>query len=166
MAKGITLIGMPGAGKSTIGRMLATRLGFSFVDLDNLIRDREGKTHSQIAREKGDAELSRLEEFYTLGINLEKTVFAPGGSIVYLPLAMEKITAETKVIYLDTPLEMIAENLGYQIDQRGIIGLKEKGLAGVFAERRPLYERYAYDRINCRGLKPDEICERLASLLG
>ena len=164
--RGITLIGMPGAGKSTIGRMLAGRLGFSFVDLDNLIRDETGKTHAQIAKENGDAELSRVEEFYTLGLNFEKTVFAPGGSIVYLPEAMKKVVADSRVIYLDVPLAEIENRLGDEIADRGIVGLKEKGLAGVFAERRPLYEKYAHDRIDCSNLKPEEVCDRLVSLLG
>src|SRR3972149_6935474 len=155
--KGITLIGMPGVGKSTIGRLLAEKIGFSFVDLDNLIRDREGRTHAQIAQEKGDSELSRLEEFYTLGLNLEKTVFSPGGSIVYLPKAMEKLRRETLVIYLSAPIDVIRKNLGDRIDERGIVGLKEKGLGGIFSERAPLYEKFAHQSINCVGLSEDQI---------
>lgn len=163
--KGITLIGMPGAGKSTIGRLLAEKIGFSFIDLDNLIRDREGKTHAQIAREKGDSELSRLEEMYTLGLDLEKTVFAPGGSIVYLPEAMAKLRNETKVIYLVVSPEDIASRLGDQLEQRGIIGLREKGLSGIFSERAPLYERYAHLKIDCGKKDATAVVELVSSLI-
>lgn len=164
--RGITLIGMPGSGKSTVGRLLAERIGFAFVDLDNLIRDSEGKTHAQIAAEKGDAELVRLENEYTAALNLEKTVFAPGGSMVYSSVAMEKLCKETMVVFLSLPLEMISKNLGADIKSRGIVGFNEKGLDGVLAERRPLYEKYAGHTIDCAGLAPQEICEKLVALLG
>lgn len=165
MAKGITLIGMPGSGKSTIGRLLAGRLGFTFVDLDNLIRDKEGKTHAQIAREKGDAELSRLEEFYTLGLNFENTVFAPGGSIVYSSGAMEKLRRDTEIIYLKLPLAEIGSRLSGNLETRGIVGLKEKGLDGLFAERSVLYEKFAHWSVNCSGLSEDQIIDIILMFL-
>ncbi|MEK7640578.1 MAG: shikimate kinase [Patescibacteria group bacterium] len=164
MPKGITLIGMPGVGKSTIGRLLAAKIGFSFVDLDNLIRDSEGKTHSQIAKEKGDAELTRLEEFYTRGLNLERTVFSPGGSIVYSESAMEKLCRETNVIYLSAPLATIEQRLGDGIAGRGIVGFAEKGLAGVFLERQPLYEKYAHRKIECDTETAEQLADRISSL--
>lgn len=163
--RGITLIGMPGSGKSTVGRILADRLGFNFIDLDNLIRDKEGKSHSDIAEEKGDSELSRLEEVYTLGLNFDKTVFAPGGSIVYSSAAMEKLRQETSVIYLLTSIDAIRKNLGDGINQRGIIGFKEKGLEGVFAERRPLYEKYAHFTFDCGSKSAEEVSEAVAGLI-
>ncbi|MDO8467082.1 MAG: shikimate kinase [bacterium] len=156
---------MPGSGKSTIGRLLAEKIGFSFVDLDNLIRDREGKTHTQIILEKGDKELVRLEEFYTATLNLEKTVFAPGGSIVYSPAAMEKLRQETVAIYLSTPIDVIRKNLGDQIEQRGIVGLRGRGLEGVFAERSPLYEKYAHFTVDCGSKSAEEVCDAVAGLI-
>ncbi len=155
---------MPGVGKSTIGRLLAAKIGFAFLDLDNLIRDGEGKTHAQIALQRGDQELSRLEELYTLETNLDKTVFAPGGSIVYSEPAMEKLRRDTRVIYLSAPLSVIHERLGDQIAERGIVGFAEKGLAGVFAERQPLYERYAHYRVECGTASVEELVERIAAL--
>ncbi len=162
---GITLIGMPGSGKSTIGRLLAAKIGFAFVDLDNLIRDKEMKTHAQIAKERGDAELSRLEEVYTLRLNLEKTVFAPGGSIVYSPTAMEKLRRDTKIFYLAVSAEEISRRLGDQLHHRGIIGLEERGLAGIFSERLPLYERYAHMRIDCGNKDAAAIVKQVSSLI-
>ena len=155
---------MPGVGKSTIGRLLAGKIGFAFLDLDNLIRDSEGKTHAQIAQERGDQELSRLEESHTLKANLEKTVFAPGGSIVYSALAMEKLCRETLVIYLSAPLSVISDRLGEQVSARGIVGFVEKGLAGVFAERAPLYEKYAHRRIECGAETAGQLADKIAAL--
>ncbi|TSC81839.1 MAG: shikimate kinase [Parcubacteria group bacterium Gr01-1014_19] len=155
---------MPGVGKSTIGRLLAGKIGFAFLDLDNLIRDSEGKTHAQIASERGDRELSRLEESYTLKANLEKTVFAPGGSIVYSELAMEKLCRETQVIYLAADLAVISQRLGDQIAERGIVGFAEKGLAGVFAERASLYEKYAHRKVECGAETAEQLAEQLAHL--
>lgn len=186
--KGITLIGMPGAGKSTIGKTLADRLGFQFVDLDVLICEKEGRSHDQISREKGDAELMRLEEKYTLELDFSCflhsrgrfriaevpakrgvearcscTVFSPGGSIVYSPRAMEKLRAETTVVYLELPLLEIENRLGNGAATRGIVGLSEKGLGGLFEERASLYQSFAHQTINCFGLNDKTIVEKIAN---
>lgn len=163
--RGITLIGMPGAGKSTVGRLLAEKLGFAFIDLDNLIRDKEGKSHSQIISEHGDQELVRLEESHTLNLNLENTVFAPGGSIVYSPAAMGKLTRETLIIYLSVPIGVIEKNIGDQIDHRGIVGLSGRGLEGVFDERRPFYEKYAHFQVDCGNRDAASIADQVSSLI-
>lgn len=147
--RGITLIGMPGAGKSTIGKMLARKLKFRFVDLDILIKEKEGRSHAKILEEDGAKELLRLENLHTLDSDLSKTVFSPGGSIIYSKPAMEKLEKETSVFYLDMPLGKIRRRLGKNLNTRGIVGLKEKGLEGLFNERAPLYKKYAHYIINC-----------------
>ena len=156
---------MPGAGKSTIGKMLAKQLGFEFVDLDILIKEKEGKSHDKIAREKGDAELLRLENLYTLDLDLADTVFSPGGSIVYSSEAMDKLKKETQIIYLELPLEEIKKRLGKKASTRGIIGFKEKGLDGLFSERTPLYESFADHTIFCSGLSDKQILEKIHEIL-
>ena len=158
--RGVTLIGMPGAGKSTIGKILAVRLEFKFVDLDVLIREKEGRSHDQISRENGDAELLRLEEQYALGLDLARTVFAPGGSIIYSPRAMEKLRDETAIVYLELPFSEIKNRLGDNAAARGIVGLKEKGLDGLFTEREPLYLSYAHHIIHCQDLSDAEIVDK------
>jgi shikimate kinase len=162
--KGITLIGMSGSGKSTIGKLLALELGYHFVDLDDLIKEKEGRSHAEILDEKGEDELLHLEEKYTLELNLMKTVFSPGGSIIYSAMAMEKLRRETTVIYLDLPLEIIKERLGNDVNCRGIVGLKEKGIAQLFSERVPLYQSCAHYVINCSGRSIKEIIEEICLL--
>lgn len=172
MAKGnlitmqsITLIGMPGAGKSTIGKKLAQQSEFNFVDLDALIKEKTDTSHDEIAREQGDSALMRMEESYTLGLNLAKTIFSPGGSIVYSVPAMEKLRQETKIIYLELPLSEIKKRIGRIAEMRGIVGLAEKGLDGLFAERVPLYEKFAHHTINCQNLTEDEILQSINAIL-
>lgn len=147
--KGITLIGMPGAGKSTVGKMLAEQLGWKFVDLDILIKEKEGRSHADILEKDGEARLLDLENQYTLALNLEKAVFSPGGSIIYSPAAMEKLKNDTAIFYLEMPLDKIKKRLGPRPDKRGIVGLKEKGLAKLFEERAPLYRKLAHHIIDC-----------------
>lgn len=148
--KGITLIGMPGAGKSTIGKLLAKHLRFRFLDLDDLIRQKEGIDIDKILQNKGNEEFSRLETNYTLQQNLSDTVFSPGGSIIYSPQAMEKIKQGTMIIYLETSLEEIKKRLDENIKrQNTIVDLKEKGIDRLYKERIPLYKYYADKTINC-----------------
>jgi len=163
--KGITLIGMPGAGKSTIGKILAERLGFKFIDLDVFIKEKEGKSHAEIAKKRGDDALVKIEETYTLGLDFDKVVFSPGGSIVYSPLAMEKVASQTTIFYLALPLETIRKRLGNGVETRGVVGFERLGLKGVFDEREPLYLSYANNVIQCRGLSDAEIVQKINEIL-
>lgn len=163
--KGITFIGMPACGKSAIGRLLADRLGYYIIDLDELIKEKEGKSHSEILEEFGEKELLRLEEMYALDLNFSRTVFSPGGSIIYSPKAMEKLRKETNIIYLELPLLEIENRLSGKIDSRGIIGLKEKGLERLFEERHYLYKKFCHHTINCRGLNQEEIIKLIYAVL-
>lgn len=163
--KGVTLIGMPGAGKSTIGKMLANRLGLRFVDLDIFIKDRNGRSHADILEKDGEARLLQLENDYTLTLDLSRTVFSPGGSIVYSPKAIEKLRKETAVIYLDLPLEEVYRRLGPNLDSRGIVGLREKGLKILFEERTPLYQSFAHHTIDCWNLSDAEIISKIVKFV-
>ena len=154
---GITLIGMPASGKSIIGRALAKRLNFKFIDLDDLILEKEGRSHAEILAESGKDKLLEIEEKYTLGLDLHNTVFSPGGSIIYSETAMKKLQNETLIFYLELPLEKLKERLSNKVASRGIVGLEGKGIAGLFKERAPIYQKFAHHTINCTNLK-DEDC--------
>jgi shikimate kinase len=94
-------------------------------------------------KRKGGQALSHLEEQYALSLNLQNSVFAPPGSMVYSQKAMEKIKRDSIVIYLEATPETIEKRLGENLYKNGIIGLEEKGLSGLMAERIPLYKKYA-----------------------
>lgn len=144
MEKGITLIGMAGAGKSAVGRILAQMLGWRFVDLDKLILEKQGVTHHEYMKRNGEQALKTLEESLTLNLDLQETVFSPPGSVIYWqPEILEKIKGTSNFVYLEVTPETIEKRLGERLYQNGIIGLLEKGLRGLMAERVPLYKKYA-----------------------
>ncbi len=163
----ITLIGMPGSGKSTIGKLLAGKLGFQFLDLDVFIEEQEGKNTGEIARERGDTALLQIEERCALAVPLNRVVFSPGGSIVYSARAMERIRQATTIIFVDVPLAELHRRIDPDLVQndRGIIGLREKGLDGLYAERAPLYQKFAHYTVACAGLAEEDIIQRISDVI-
>lgn len=167
--KGITLVGMSGVGKSTIGLMLAKSLGFAFVDLDDVIKEKEGESHVTILQRVGDQKFLEIEERHALGVQLEKKVFSPGGSIVYSAEAMEKIKKESMIFYLKISFAELVGRVGGDAEswsRRGIVGLEEKGLEKLFYEREPLYAAVADHAIDCDELSDREAVARIMSIFG
>lgn len=144
----IILIGMPGAGKSTVGVVLAKRLGYAFLDSDLVIQGREGKLLHEIISERGVEGFWAVEEDANVSIDVRRTVVATGGSVIYGPRAMEHLKQIGTVIYLQLPCEAIADRLG-DLDERGVTLREGQGLEDLYAERIPLYERYADITIDC-----------------
>ncbi len=134
---------MAGSGKSAVGEVVAEMLGWQFVDLDKLILQTQNMSHDDYMKTHGEAGLAVLEEQLTLNLDLQDTVYSPPGSIIYHNKGMEKIKKESIVVYLKTEPEIIEKRLGENLYKNGIIGLKEKGLAKLMAERAVYYEKYA-----------------------
>ena len=146
--RNITLIGMPGCGKSTLGRLLAHRLGYEFVDCDVTIES-SGQTLQQIIDEKGEEGFLRVEEAILFALGGERKVFSPGGSCVLSQHAMEHLRRTSLVVFIDVPLQVLQKRLAPEnIDMRGIIGLRKKPLEELFFYRRPLYLEYAHLVVN------------------
>ncbi|HVF69403.1 MAG TPA: shikimate kinase [Xanthomonadales bacterium] len=145
--KGITLIGMPGVGKSTVGKKLAKTLNKEYVDLDELIYKKSGISDMTYFKRFGEKAFLELEEKLALELSLKDIVFAPGGSIIYSKIAMEKIKNETFVVYLQIEKGMLKKRLS-RIIMREIVGLKELGFDKLFENRSPLYEKYADLTVN------------------
>lgn len=159
----IVLIGMPGAGKSTVGVVLAKKLGYAFVDADLVIQSWEGKLLHEIIEERGVEGFWMLEETVGESIEAERTVIATGGSAVYGESAMAHYRQIGTVVYLSLPLEEIRERLG-DLNERGVTLKEGQDLDSLYAERRPLYEKYADITVDCEGLSIREIVEKIASL--
>ena len=137
----ITLIGMPSSGKSALGRIIAKKQEYEFIDGDRLIED-SGRTLPQIIEQDGDYALLKIEEEVLLGLSGTNKIFSPGGSCIYSKKAMEHINEISLIVFLDVPYELIKERL----DKKGVdkvIGLKEKTLKELFDHRRKLYLKYA-----------------------
>ena len=163
----ITLIGMPGSGKSTIGKLLAEKLGWNFLDLDLYISEKENKSVGEILKEKGDKEFLKLEEFYALKVPLKNTVFAPGGSIIYLDKVMARLKKESVVIFINAPFLEIQNRLDGLIEnKRGVVGMKGKELIDVYNERLPLYRRWADHSMDSVGSDPRAVLKSIEALLG
>ncbi len=156
----IILIGMPGAGKSTVGVVLAKKLGYRFVDSDLVIQERTGKVLHDIIAEKGLDGFLRVEEEANASLECDKTVIATGGSVVYGAKAMEHLKQIGQVVYLKLSCESIAERLG-DLQERGVALKKDQTLADLYAERVPLYEAYADITIDCEGKMIREIVAEL-----
>ncbi len=162
--KGITFIGLPGSGKSTIGKLLAEKIKHRYVDLDILLLEKEGINHHEILKQRGEIEFKRLEEKHALELNFHELIFSPGGSMVYSATVMEKLKKESLIIYLVATAEDIKQRLGDHLYTDGVVGLETKGLAGVVSERLPLYEKYADHHIITTGLSPETILEEILKL--
>lgn len=156
---------MPGVGKSTVGVLLAKRLGFAFLDTDILIQVREGRSLQAIIQAHGAAGFCRIEENHILSLAVESHVIAPGGSVVYRPDAMAHLKANSVALYLDIAVENLRRRLD-DVDARGVVIGPGQTIEGLYAERRPLYLGYADATVSTDGLTPDQVVGRLLDALG
>jgi len=152
----IILIGMPGVGKSTVGVLLAKRLGLAFIDTDIHIQVREGRSLQTIIQAHGAEEFCRIEEKHILSIAVDSHVIAPGGSVVYSPRAMAHLKTNAVAIHLDIPVESLQRRLD-DLDARGVVIAPGQTIEGLYAERRPLYRRYADATVATDGQAPDQV---------
>lgn len=146
----VILIGMPGAGKSTVGVLLAKRLGYRFVDTDLLIQEKENKRLFEILRDDGNEYFAATENNIVASLKAEKSVIATGGSVVFGSNAMENLKSLGKVVYLRVPLAELEKRVN-NFETRGILMKSGQTFEDIFAERTPLYEKYADLTIDCDG---------------
>lgn len=147
----ITLIGMAGAGKSTIGRVLAKQLGYTFIDVDLLIKENTGMPLQALIDKQGDLALIKFEEEAILRLNqVDNCVISPGGSVVYSENTMQHLKEISKIIFLNAPFRIIIRRLP-NARKRGIVGLRDRSLKELFEERMILYQKYADYSIKLKG---------------
>lgn len=162
--RNIILIGMPGSGKSTLGVLLAKAINYRFLDTDLLIQEREGKLLREIIAEKGQEAFLKIEEEVNAGVNVKRTVIAPGGSAVYSERAMRHFAEIGTIVYLHVPLQELEKRLG-DLTRRGVVLKQGQTLGMLFEERRPYYERYAEVTVDVAqediGMLLAEIMEKL-----
>ncbi len=144
----IILIGMPGAGKSTVGVVLAKMLGFHFMDSDLVIQEQTGKLLYQLIDSCGLDGFRQIENDVNRSLDLHHTVLATGGSAVYGKEAMEHLAQIGRIVYLKLSCASIEERLG-DLHTRGVAMKPGQSLASLYQERKPLYEKYADITIDC-----------------
>lgn len=138
----IILIGMPGAGKSTVGVLLAKQLGYGFLDTDILIQQREEKPLHQILTEQGVDALIECEREAICSVDCHRTIIAPGGSAVYRPQTVTHMKKLGKIVYLRISLDEVKRRLP-TIEKRGIAMGPDQTLQDIYNYREPLYSAYA-----------------------
>jgi len=154
--KNIILIGMPGAGKSTMGVILAKTRGMKFIDTDIMIQETTGRLLQEIIDTDGPGAFKTLEEKTILSLHCHKTVIATGGSVVFSERAMEHLKSGGIVVYLQISFDEMAKRL-HNSTARGIVLIAGQDLRDMYDQRIPLYEKYADITIDCS--KDDfEIC--------
>ena len=161
MKNNIVLIGMPGAGKSTVGVVLAKVVGHKFVDSDLVIQENYGKLLHELITEHGLDGFLEIENQVNAELHTEKSIIATGGSVIYGKEAMEHLQEIGLVVYLKLSLESIAERLG-DLQQRGVALKEGWGLKELYEERVPLYEKYADLTIDCEEKSIRQITKEIA----
>jgi shikimate kinase len=161
----LVLIGMPGAGKSTVGVILAKQTSRDFVDTDVLIQAGRERSLQEIIDGQGYEALRRIEEQVLLGLSVRNYVIATGGSAAYSDAAMRHLKSEGIVIFLDVDLETL-ESRVRDFSNRGIAKRPEQSFAALFDERFSLYSEYADVTIKCAGLSQEDVCLRIIEQTG
>jgi shikimate kinase len=160
----IVLIGMAGAGKSTVGVLLAKALSRNFIDTDLLLQSAARRRLQEILDAEGIEAFRRLEEKCVLGISARDAVIATGGSVVYSARAMAHLKAAGTVVYLSLPASAL-EGRVTNLDSRGIVISPGQSFAELIREREPLYERYAEVTVDCSGLTHEAVVQRIIAAL-
>ena len=162
MKSNLTLIGMPGAGKSTIGIILAKDLGFGFIDTDVLIQINQQKTLQQIIDESDHLTLRTIEEQEILKINIDHHVIATGGSAAYSAKAMNHLSSLSTIVFLEAGYDVIERRI-HNFETRGIAKAKDQTFRELFEERQSLYRKYAEITIDCNVLGQEELARQIAN---
>ena len=163
-ANNITLIGMPGAGKSTLGVVLAKIMNKGFVDGDLVIQGVCGKTLQAIIDEEGPEAFIATENRILSELTADNTVIATGGSAVYSDEAMRHLAALGPVVYLEISYDSLLGRL-CDLHERGVV-MKEglsMSLRELYDERKPLYERYADIVVNVDDLSIPAAARKVAN---
>ena len=161
----IILIGMPAVGKSTIGVVVAKRLGYRFIDTDILIQEEEGKLLKDIIAEKGIEGFLEIEDRINANVIAERSVISPGGSVVYCENAMKHYKEIGKIVYLQASFDTINRRLK-NARKRGIVLKDGQSLKDLYDERVRLFEKYADLTICEDGLRIEDTIEKVLNALG
>lgn len=143
----VSLIGMPGAGKSTVGVLLAKRLGYAFLDTDLLLQRQEGALLQTVLDRLGTERFLDTEAEVIAALDCRNTVIAPGGSAVLRELGAKRLKELGPVIFLDLPCEAVALRLG-NLATRGVTLAPGQTLRELYDYRRPFYQKYADFTVN------------------
>lgn len=162
----IILIGMPGAGKSTLGVVLAKILGYDFIDADIVIQNQKEKTLQEIIEERGPEGFIEVENEVLCGIEPQRTIVSTGGSAVYSDEAMKHFAEIGRIVFLQISYGQLVDRLG-SLRERGVVMKNGMGisLGELFDERQPLYEQYAQITVDVNDLSIMDAAQKVLKAL-
>ncbi len=161
----IVLIGMPGAGKTTLGTELSELIDYDYIDSDSVIVARTGKRLNDIIAEEGMEGFLDIEGKVNAELDVENCIIATGGSVIYRDFAMQKLKENGVVVYLKLPYEIIKKRL-WDLVKRGVALKEGYTLKDLYDERTPLYEKYADITVELNGQSVEKSVEQLRKALG
>lgn len=163
--KNIIFIGMPAVGKSTVGVVVAKRLGYEFIDTDLLIQKQEKRLLREIIAEEGIDSFLQIENQVNRDVNAESAVISPGGSVVYCEEAMQHFKEMGTVVYLQASFETIQSRLK-NAKKRGVTLREGQTLKQLYDERVILFEKYADITVSEDGIDLPETIEKVLNAIG
>lgn len=159
----IILIGMPASGKSTVGVVVAKRLGYEFVDTDLLIQKQEKRLLKEIIEQEGNDGFLAIENQVNRDLEVDHAVISPGGSVVYCEEAMEHFKKIGKVVYLKAPFEEINRRIS-NAKNRGVVLKEGQTLKDLYEERIKMFEKYADVTVEEDGAGLEETIDRVLEI--
>ncbi len=163
--RNISLIGMPGVGKSTVGILLAKALSWNFLDTDVVIQVAEERPLQQIVQSEGLERFTAIEQRHVMALDRREFVIATGGGVVYAPAGMAHLKSLGLVVHLDLPIWQLEKRLA-RLNGRGPVIAPGQTLPGIFQQRDPLYRQYADATVDCIDRTHEEVVDELIRLLG
>ena len=161
----IILIGMPGAGKSTVGVILAKRIGYNFIDTDLIIQAQEKQRLQQIIDTQGLNNFRKVEEQMLLNLHPEHTIIATGGSVIYSKNGLEELGKSGYRIYIQVPLKVLQQRIA-DMGQRGLVIDQGQTFEQLYRERTPLYEKFADITISCENISAEQVAAKIEKNIG
>lgn len=160
MKKNLIFIGMPAVGKSTVGIVVAKRLGMRFIDTDLLIQEQEGKLLREIIAEKGEEGFLEIENQVNASVEAKNSVISPGGSVIYCKEAMKHFKKIGTVVYLKASYQTIKKRIRNP-QKRGVVLREGQSLRDLYNERVPYFEKYADITVCEDGCRIEETIENV-----
>ena len=164
MKENLIFIGMPAVGKSTVGVVVAKRLGKRFVDVDLVIQEQEKKLLREIIADVGEDGFLKVENRVNAGIEAENSVISPGGSVVYCEEAMRHYKEIGIIVYLKASYQTIKRRIRNP-KKRGVVLREGQTLRDLYNERVPYFEKYADITVCEDGCRIEETIENVLNAI-